>query len=307
MNLINKFLYFFYRRIILLIDFKIWQSQFKKLDVKKKKCKKSFLVCSIFTMPAILKFEMILSTLLSRSNYSGYFLIRSKNKYYERIVSLNQNCKILNFDDFINLNDIEESKAKSRIIIKDFKSKKKEIEKQVLSTTLRKLRKGQLNLYSKLDMRVLFDEQVEYFLSRKVSSLLHKKYNFDLLIINEKGYSPASEFYSDFIKRGKKVVQWVSSVSDSGFIFKKYNYSNKFLHPFSLDKKTWKNQLKMKWSQKKTNLTLSKIRSFYSKGTWFNRQDLNKNKFFFKKDELIKKLKINKKKKNCSYILSHFL
>ena len=138
-------------------------------------------------------------------NYSGYFLIRSKNKYYERIVSLNQNCKILNFDDFINLNDIEESKAKSRIIIKDFKSKKKEIEKQVLSTTLRKLRKGQLNLYSKLDMRVLFDEQVEYFLSRKVSSLLHKKYNFDLLIINEKGYSPASEFYSDFIKRGKKL------------------------------------------------------------------------------------------------------
>ena len=304
MNLINKFLYFFYRRIILLIDFKIWQSQFKKLDVKKKKCKKSFLVCSIFTMPAILKFEMILSTLLSRSNYSGYFLIRSKNKYYERIVSLNQNCKILNFDDFINLNDIEESKAKSRIIIKDFKSKKKEIEKQVLSTTLRKLRKGQLNLYSKLDMRVLFDEQVEYFLSRKVSSLLHKKYNFDLLIINEKGYSPASEFYSDFIKRGKKVVQWVSSVSDSGFIFKKYNYSNKFLHPFSLDKKTWKNQLKMKWSQKKTNLTLSKIRSFYSKGTWFNRQDLNKNKFFFKKDELIKKLKINKKKKTA-VIFSH--
>ena len=306
MNLINKFLYFFYRKLILLIDFKIWKSQFNKLDIKKKKCTKSFLVCSIFTMPALLKFEMILSTFLSRLNFSGYFLIRSKNKYYERIVSLNPNCKILNFDDFVNLNDIEESRAKSRIIIKDIESKKKQIEKQVLSITLRKLRKGQLNLDNKLDMEVLLDEYVEYFLSKKVSNLLQKKYNFNLLIINEKGYSPASEFYNDFIKRGKKVVQWVSSVNDSGFIFKKYNNKNKFLHPFSLDKNTWKDQLRLKWSQKKSNITLSRIRSFYTKGTWFNRQDLNKNKFFFNKNDLIKKLKINKKKKTA-VIFSHIL
>ena len=60
----------------------------------------------------------------------------------------------------------------------------------------------------------------------------------------------------------------------------------------------------MKWSQKKSNITLSRIRSFYTKGTWFNRQDLNKNKFFFNKNDLIKKLKINKKKKTA-VIFSH--
>ena len=304
MNLLNKVLYFIYRRIILFIDFQIWKSQFKILNIKKKNCKKSFLVCSIFTMPAVLKFEMILSALLSRSSYSGYFLIRSKNKYYEKIISVNKNCKVLHFDDFINLNDIDECKAECKKIIDDIRNKKKKIKKQILSTTLRKLRKGQLDLQNNLDCKVLFDELVEYYLSRKVSDFLNKKYNFDLLIINEKGYSPASEFYSDFIKKGKKVVQWVSSVNDSGFIFKKYNYRNKFLHPFSLDKNTWENQLKLKWSQKKNNLILSRIRSFYSKDTWFNRQDLNKNKFFFKKDELIKKLKINKKKKTA-VIFSH--
>ena len=174
----------------------------------------------------------------------------------------------------------------------------------MLSIALRKLRKGQLDLQSNFDRKVLFNELVEFFLSRKVSELLHKKYNFDLLIINEKGYSPASEFYSDFITRNKKVVQWVSSVNDEGFIFKKYNKRNKFVHPFSLDKKTWKSQLNLKWSKKKTNLTLSRIRNFYSKGIWFNRQDLNKNKFFFNKNELIKKLKINKKKKTA-VIFSH--
>ena len=83
----------------------------------------------------------------------------------------------------------------------------------MLSIALRKLRKGQLDLQSKLDRKVLFNELVEFLLSRKVSELLHKKYNFDLLIINEKGYSPASEFYSDFITRNKKVVQWVSSAN----------------------------------------------------------------------------------------------
>ena len=60
-------------------------------------------------MPAVLKFEMILSELLIRNNYSGFILIKSKNKYFEKIISLNKNCSILYFDDFVSKDDLRKS------------------------------------------------------------------------------------------------------------------------------------------------------------------------------------------------------
>ena len=124
MKLLKKIINFFYRKVILFADYKIWQNQFKYLNLEKINTQKSFLICSIFAMPATIKFEMIISALLYTVNYSGYILIRAKNNYYGRIVSVNPNCKILYFDDFINKNDIETSKTQSRKIIENFKKKK---------------------------------------------------------------------------------------------------------------------------------------------------------------------------------------
>lgn len=304
MEFFKKVIFFFYRKIVLHADFKMWEKQFKFLCVKKINCNMSFLICSIFTMPATLKFEIILSTLLYKKNYSGYILIRKRNKYYEKLISVNPNCKILSFDDFIGKKDIQESKIWSKKIIDNFKKKKILIKKQVLSTTLRKLRKGSLNLKNNKEVKVLFDDLVEYQLSLKVAKKIHRKFNFDILIINEKGYTPASEIFDSFIKKRKTVIQWVSSVNDDAFVFKKYNYKNKYHHPFSLDQDTWKKNIKMKWPKVKNNQILSKIKSFYKSGQWFNRQDLNKDKFFYKRTELIKELKVNKSKKTA-VIFSH--
>ena len=41
-------------------------------------------------MPAVLKFEMILSELLIRNNYSGFILIKSKINILRKIISLNK-------------------------------------------------------------------------------------------------------------------------------------------------------------------------------------------------------------------------
>ena len=182
---------------------KIGEINTKNLKLRKKNHKKTFLVCAIYTMPAVLKFEMILSALLTRFGYSGFFLIKSKNKYYEKIVSVNPNCNILVFDDFIKAKDVSDSEKKIKKIINDLKIKNKQVEKQILSSTLRKLRKGKLNIKSDYDLKILFEDLIEYHLALKVSDKLFNKYNFDFLIINEKGYSPASEFFNIFIKNKK--------------------------------------------------------------------------------------------------------
>lgn len=304
MKYIKKFFFYCYRKLILHIDNKIWQKQFKFLCATKNKCSLSFLVCSIFTMPATLKFEIMLSVLLSKENYSGYILLRNRNKYFEKLVSVNPNCKLIFFDDFVDRSDIENSKDNAKKIIENFKKNRIVIKKQILSTTLRKLRKGKLNPKNNYELQILFEDLVEYELALEVSKKIHKKFNFDFLIINEKGYSPASEIYNIFIEKKKPVIQWVSSVNDEGFVFKKYNKKNKLLHPFSLDDETWRKNLKLRWSKEKSDQILSKIRNFYSEDLWFNRQDLNKNKFFFKKDDIIKNLKIDKNKKTA-VIFSH--
>ena len=76
------------------------------------------------------------------------------------------------------------------------------------------------------------------------------------------------------------------------------------MHPFSLDNQTWNKFLNLKWDRKKGEEIISKIKSFYLDGNWFNRQDLNKNKFFFDKKKIIKKLNIDPKKKTA-VIFSH--
>ena len=62
--------------------------------------------------------------------------------------------------------------------------------------------------------------------------------------------------------------------------------------------------LNLKWDRKKGEEIISKIKSFYLDGNWFNRQDLNKNKFFFDKKKIIKKLNIDPKEKTA-VIFSH--
>ncbi len=74
MEFFKKVIFFFYRKIVLHTDFKMWEKQFKFLCVKKINCNMSFLICSIFTMPATLKFEIILSTLLYKKIILVIFL-----------------------------------------------------------------------------------------------------------------------------------------------------------------------------------------------------------------------------------------
>ena len=238
MKIIFKSFLFLYKSFILFLDFIIWKSSIELL-LKVKECKNYFLICSIFTMPAILKFEMILSELLIRNNYSGFILIKSKNKYFEKIISLNKNCSILYFDDFVSKDDLRKSQKKSKLEINKFKAGKKIFNKAILSTALRKLRKGKLNVENKNEEQVLLEVLKEYYLAEIVSAKIINKYSFDLLLINEKGYSPASEIFKRFVKNNINVIQWVSSVNGDGFVFKKYNKNNFKMHPFSLDNQTW--------------------------------------------------------------------
>ena len=137
---------------------------------------------------------------------------------------------------------------------------------------------------NKNEEQVLLEVLKEYYLAEIVSAKIINKYSFDLLLINEKGYSPASEIFKRFVKNNINVIQWVSSVNGDSFVFKKYNKNNFKMHPFSLDNQSARNKffLNLKWDRKKEEI-ISKIKSFYLDGNWFNRQDLNKNKFFFDK------------------------
>ena len=211
-------------------------------------------------MPAVLKFEMILSELLIRNNYSGFILIKSKNKYFEKIISLNKNCSILYFDDFVSKDDLRKSQKKSKLEINKFKAGKKIFNKAILSTALRKLRKGKLNVENKNEEQVLLEVLKEYYLAEIVSAKIINKYSFDLLLINEKGYSPASEIFKRFVKNNINVIQWVSSVNGDSFVFKKYNKNNFKMHPFSLDNQAWNKFLNLKWDRKKGEEIISKIK-----------------------------------------------
>ena len=63
---------------------------------------------------------------------------------------------------------------------------------------------------NKNEEQVLLEVLKEYYLAEIVSAKIINKYSFDLLLINEKGYSPASEIFKRFVKSNINVIQWVS-------------------------------------------------------------------------------------------------
>ena len=84
---------------------------------------------------------------------------------------------------------------------------------------------------------MLFDDLVEHQLSIKVSKKLHQKFNFDFLIINEKGYSPASEIFNQFLKKKKKLSNGFPVLMMKGLFLRNIILKINFHTPFHSIKK----------------------------------------------------------------------
>jgi hypothetical protein len=127
-----------------------------------------------------------------------------------------------------------------------------------------------------------------------------------LVLLLEKGLSPAAEIFGVCIARGIPVVQYVGSQRMDGFVLKRLNRDNRHQHPFSLDSLSWERVKQMPWGTVQEAELMQDLEESYRKGSWFNRKFLHEGKRIKTADEVRGQLGLDPAKKTA-VIFSHVL
>jgi hypothetical protein len=127
-----------------------------------------------------------------------------------------------------------------------------------------------------------------------------------LVLLLEKGLSPAAEIFGMCVARGIPVVQYVGSQRMDGFVLKRLNRDNRHQHPFSLDDVSWERVKRIPWGPGREAELMREFEESYRKGSWFNRKFLHEGKRIKSAEEVRRQLGLDPTKKTA-VVFSHVL
>lgn len=127
-----------------------------------------------------------------------------------------------------------------------------------------------------------------------------------IVLLLEKGLSPAAEIFGVCVARGIPVVQYVGSQRMDGFVLKRLSRENRHQHPFSLDPQGWDRVRRAPWGPRQETDLMQEFEDSYRKGSWFNRKFLHEGKRIKPAEEVQKQLGLDPARKTA-VIFSHVL
>jgi|GEM_PF-3052439 hypothetical protein len=157
-----------------------------------------------------------------------------------------------------------------------------------------------LNDNSRNKIKKILKKSMRYVIASKQ---IVEKYKPDLVISIEKGTVGTCELFYSAINNNIDYIQYSSCHEPDSVMLKRYNKQNKRMHPFSVSDKNWDG---IKYKEYMAPKVREYFKNGYKKGDWFKYKNLSANKRIVEKDELVKILKLDKRKKNV-IIFSHIL
>jgi hypothetical protein len=127
-----------------------------------------------------------------------------------------------------------------------------------------------------------------------------------LVLLLEKGLSPAAEIAGVSLARGIPLVQYTGSHSTSAWVLKRFSHANRHQHPFSLDAVSWERVKRMPWTASQESEVLQDFEESYRSATWFNRKFLHQGKRIKPPEDVRHQLGLDANKKTA-VIFSHVL
>lgn len=121
----------------------------------------------------------------------------------------------------------------------------------------------------------------------------------DTVLFLERGYTPFGEFFDLSLARGLDVLQWCGSHDDNAFILKRYHPGNATQHPASLSQKTWDQLKAAPWDSGKAEMVKKEIYKNYAAGKWFSEVGTQFNTKMFERNEILKQLELDDRKKTA--------
>lgn len=180
------------------------------------------------------------------------------------------------------------------------------IGRNVLSIVLRHLRQGHIEPDNGDHRRLVREHLGQSLATQAAAVALLDAHPAQAALFNERGYTPAGEFFDSCLGRGMSAIQWLGAPQADRQLFKRYTLANRPLHPLALDDASWARIRRMPWTEDLDRTLMTKMTGHYDQGTWFNRQQLQAGKHIKPVEEVRRQLGLAPDRKTAA-IFCHIL
>ncbi len=178
--------------------------------------------------------------------------------------------------------------------------------RHVLSTVVRQKKQGSIGFHDPEVLGLL----KKFFPLSMQTALAGKKLFATMkptaVLFLEKGYTPYGELFDQAVNANLNILQYFHGHRSDVLVMRRFNQTNKFMHPFSLSPKSWDRVKQLPWSKEREELFMEAFKKGYEDGTWLNRKFLQDKKRLKSPDEVRAQLGLDPAKKTA-VVFSHVL
>ena len=276
------------------------------------------LIVSLSNWPAQIKTEIMLATAFRLQGWTPWILTFSNHTCARRYFEAAGMSRFVHLDlqtnsDGTSLERMAGKRA-DEILAEGIRSssflkqreKEVDIGRHVLSTLVRTLRLGHLNLADPALAQPLRNALVRSLCAISQANKVLERVQPKKILFLEKGYTPYGEIFDLALSQGLDAIQWGHSHRIDALMLKRYTAGDRTLHPFSLSSSTWAETRTMSWGPTKEQELLEEVQGRYESGSWFSRKYLQTNKRIKSPAEVRRQLGLDPSKKTA-VLFSHVL
>lgn len=199
---------------------------------------------------------------------------------------------------------VEQASSVSELLAFEFAEAR--VGRVAVSTTLRTLRCGTLDL-TDADVRAsLARELAECMRHATASQRLLREIKFDCAVFHDLVYTRRGVLFDNCLANNIPVIRWTPAHKSNAIILKRYTPANRHQHPLSLSTDSWAFMQEMEWTDKHRTDLLSELNRSYTTGDWYGESATQFRKRSFSTAQLRSHLKLDPAKKTA-IIFPHIL
>jgi hypothetical protein len=254
--------------------------------------------------------ELGLIKALEIAGFDPHVLIvhRKLCREYYRLVNIK---KISFLDDFMDVPDLPaaasiiEQKRSVRELIK-FEYANTQAGRYAVSTAMRKLHVGSLDLFSKGDRRILAEYLAAGMAAAEAAHRVIAQIRPQLALFHDMVYTPEGELFDACIEGGVEVIKWHPAHKSNTLMLKRYHQENRHRHPATLSAKSWAFAQTMPWTDAHRKRLEEEIAETYIRGDWYSEAGTQFKKIHIEKDSVRREIGLDPRKKTA-FIFPHIL
>lgn len=173
-----------------------------------------------------------------------------------------------------------------------------------ITTAMRVGRQGALDLESPQDRELLARWIARGIAATSAAHEILERFQPDLAVFIDKGYSPKGELFDLCLDRGVDCVSWDLAHKSSTLMFKRFNFQNRDTNNNTISEDTWRLFREMEFGDRQRDLLWQELHRCYESGDWYSVVGTQFNRRLMSVDELRSKLGLDPAKRTA-VIFSH--